>query len=302
MGKEPRANMSCSTTSGNPCNNLASMVGYNPREKMVALLQYDTADPSNWNNGFDGTIKKAITTQRVHMPLNFLNDQVEAGVQFKLRADPDNAKLCPDIDVSVELPCAPSGVEAAIFCENALSVGTEDHIIGFDIEKVMSGKYPMSLRCQGDKVEVSVVTPLGINFVLSKSLTAKTADGWHFRLEGCKSLGNSHFIKNRCLMHCAADYKSSVDDSSDDYKSSGNLGGDHGDHTLKLECDVGFKVFDQLTLWNTNDFYPSLNGSIEGWKTAVQVETQDLLSCNNLVDMLRSASSKSSEDTTTPDH
>merc|ERR1712147_432569 len=106
MGKEPRANMSCSTTSGNPCNNLASMVGYNnPRDKMVALLQYDTADTSNWQNGFEGTIKKAITTQRVHMPLNLLNDQVEAGVQFKLRDDPENAKLlCPDIDVSVALP------------------------------------------------------------------------------------------------------------------------------------------------------------------------------------------------------
>lgn len=208
---------------------------------------------------------------------------------FKLRADPYNAKVHPDIDVSVALPCAPSGVEAAIFCENALSVGN----VGFDIEKV-SGKYPMSLRCQGDKVEVSVFTPLGINFVLSKSFTDGYADGWHFRLEGCKSLGNSHFIKNRCLMHCAADYK-----SSDDNKSSGNLGGGHGGHTLKLEYDVGFKVFDQLTLWNTHDFFPTYEDTIlpfNGWKTAVQVQTQDLLSCNNLVDMLRSASS---EDTTT---
>merc|ERR1712046_316697 len=201
---------------------------------MVGLLHYNSVDSSiNHHRGFGGAIKHAITRQRVHMPLNLLNDQVEADVQFKLKYDAHDAELRPDIDVSVELPCAPSGVEAAIFCENALSVGNEDHIIGFDIEKVVSGKYPMSLRCQGDKVEVSVFTPLGINFVLSKSLFADSVEdateGWHFRLEGCKSLGNSHFIKNRCLMHCAADYKSPVDKSS---KIIGNLG---GDHTLKLE-------------------------------------------------------------------
>merc|ERR1711998_737783 len=123
-------------------------------------------------NTIDDIIQQAIGQQEVDMPLSLLKNQVPADVKFKLV--PTAERFVPDIDVSVALPYSLGGVEAAIFCENAFT--HEDRDIGFDIDK-MNGKYPMSSRCQGDKVEVSVFTPLGINFTLSKSFTRKEWNG-----------------------------------------------------------------------------------------------------------------------------
>merc|ERR1711998_104300 len=292
MGEEPKANMPCTKTFGNPCNNLASMVGCNPRQNMFSIVKipvlrqncnHVNASPEFAN--FEEIIEQAIASQRFDMPLRCLNDQMPADVQFKFRRS--DKKLVPDIDVTVPLPCemAPRGVEAAIFCKNVLDSRDKDQrIIGFDIGKVLalgSGKYPMSLRCQGDKVEVSVLTPLGISFVLSKRFTTDDfSDGWHLRLEGCKSLGESYFIRKRCLMHCAVDFKGNP--------TSGCINQSEGTgNTLKIECDVGLQVFDKLTLWNTNDFSPSdpiKDGlQINGWDSQFQVEIQDLLREGDLV-------------------
>merc|ERR1712110_187983 len=171
-----------------------------------------------------------------------------------------------------------------------------------------NGNYPMSFRSHGDKVEVTVCTPIGINCVLSKRLpTAGTtddfSDGWHIRFDICKSLGESSITKG-LLMHCALDFKGNPTEGFINQSLREDLAAGHLENptsnTLKFECDFGLKVFDKLTLWNTFDFFPAdpINDKavffpVRGWNSQCQVEIQDLLSCDKFADLMQYTSSKS---------